>query len=120
MRKNDAEGKLSCLLLYNPENMSRTADKTPLSDGPRATRQPVLYKVVQLCTSLYKIKNFPEAPTPCHAVLFPSPAKVTIRLILAVILTFGAVQARLSPEQRAKLPPPATGTVDFKRDIQPI
>src|SRR5262245_42154144 len=44
-------------------------------------------------------------------------------VILAVVgsLSLASVlQAKLTPEQIQKLPPPATTTVDFARDIQPI
>lgn len=41
------------------------------------------------------------------------------RAILA-LLCLSTAYAGLTPEQRAKLPPPAAGQVDFQRDIQPI
>jgi hypothetical protein len=46
--------------------------------------------------------------------------RAPIFFLLAFFLLLVPAQARITPEQRAKLPPPATGTVDFKRDIQPI
>jgi hypothetical protein len=46
-------------------------------------------------------------------------AKV-LSVIAALCITTISLQARLTPEQRAQLPPPATETIDFKRDIQPI
>jgi mono/diheme cytochrome c family protein len=41
-------------------------------------------------------------------------------LVLTLLFSRLPVEARFTPEQRAKLPPPASATVDFKRDIQPI
>src|SRR5688500_4451956 len=43
-----------------------------------------------------------------------------VRTILILVLGTLSAQARLTPEQVAKLPTPASGAVDFKRDIQPI
>jgi hypothetical protein len=43
-----------------------------------------------------------------------------LRAILVLLVAAASAQAKLTPEQRAKLPPAATGTVDFKRDVQPI
>src|SRR5688572_28386642 len=43
-----------------------------------------------------------------------------LRAILILSMAAASAQAKFTTEQRAKLPPAATGTVDFKRDIQPI
>src|ERR1044071_2811611 len=43
-----------------------------------------------------------------------------LRAILVLLVAAASAQAKLTPEQRAKLPPAASGTVDFKRDVQPI
>src|SRR4051812_24139586 len=45
---------------------------------------------------------------------------MTMRALLFLLLMSLSAQARLTPEQRAKLPPPEPGAIDFKRDIQPI
>jgi hypothetical protein len=45
---------------------------------------------------------------------------MTMRAVLFLLLMTLSAQARLTPEQRAKLPPPEPGAIDFKRDIQPI
>ena len=42
------------------------------------------------------------------------------RWILVLLAVSLSAQARLTPEQRAKLPPPATKQIDFATDIQPI
>jgi cytochrome c553 len=41
-------------------------------------------------------------------------------LVLLVLSAAASTPAKLTAEQRAKLPPAASGTVDFKRDVQPI
>ena len=46
-----------------------------------------------------------------------SPSVFSLALLLGAIVP---LSARLSPEQLTKLPPAATGMVDFTRDIQPI
>jgi mono/diheme cytochrome c family protein len=67
--------------------------------------------VSTLCTHWYTlVHNKKNSPTNLRA-------RFTIILALFSILP---VQARLTPEQRAKLPPPAADTIDFKRDIQPV
>src|SRR5687767_8731121 len=43
-----------------------------------------------------------------------------LRTILVLFVAAASAQAKFTPEQRAKLPPAASGTVDFKRDVQPI
>jgi hypothetical protein len=45
-----------------------------------------------------------------------------MRTVVWALLVLGlpSAHAKFTPEQRAKLPPPASETVDFKRDIQPI
>ena len=92
----------------------------PLYQGRGANRQRLSYKFVQLCTSLYKINFLSPTPSKRPAPPFTSLSQATFSLIFLGALSVGSVHAALSPEQRAKLPPPATGTIDFKRDIQPI
>lgn len=43
-----------------------------------------------------------------------------LRAIVVLLVVAASAQAKFTPEQRAKLPPAASGTVDFKRDVQPI
>ena len=53
----------------------------------------------------------------------PRPRAATGLLLLFLAATIGValpLQAKLTPEQLAKLPPAATGPVDFARDIKPL
>src|SRR3954469_13112119 len=70
---------------------------------------------VEVCLSLLKFVELKKIPPRLPNNLFTAILASVATLFLAL-----PIQARLTPEQRAKLPPPATGAVDFKRDIQPI